>query len=236
MPKTININDKFGCWTVIDKAPSKVSSGGTSRKAFKCQCDCGTIKDVSASQLRSGRSTSCGCRGSFLKPDEKYQEWTVIKKSEYKDSHGSQFYQCLCSCGITKDVRMADLLNGSSKNCGHSRQQLSQGAKMIKDFLIENNYKFYQEYIFPDLKNRRYDFALFDENNPSKILRLIEFDGEQHCLNSRSNWHTEDLIKRDIEKNKYALNNNIPLIRIPHYKTTITYADIFGDKFLVEEE
>ena len=235
MSKTININDRFGNWTVIDNAPNKVSPGGTSRKAFKCQCDCGTIKDISATLLRNGKSTSCGCKGSYLKPGDQYQEWTVIKKSEYKNSHGSQFYECVCSCGIIKDVRMADLLNGASKNCGHSRQSLSQGAQAIKDFLIANNYHFYQEYVFSDFKNRRYDFALFDEDNPKIITRLIEFDGEQHCLNSKSNWHTDELIQRDIEKNQYALQHNIPLIRIPYYKTTITKKDIFENKFLVEE-
>ena len=77
---------------------------------------------------------------------------------------------------------------------------------------------------------------MFDKNNPNQIIRLIEFDGEQHCKNSRSNWHTEDLVKRDKEKNAYALKQGIPLIRIPHYKTTINEKDIFGDKFLVEEE
>ena len=46
----------------------------------------------------------------------------------------------------------------------------------------------------------------------------------------------DDLIRRDQEKNQYALNNNIPLIRIPYYKTTITFQDIFGNKFLVEKE
>lgn len=236
MPQKIKINDKFIHWTVIDEAPNQISPGGTSRKMYKCKCDCGTIKEVSASQLRTGKSTSCGCRGSYLCSGEKYQEWTVIKKSEYKDSHGSQFYLCECSCGIQKDVRMADLLNGSSKNCGHSRQQLSQGAQAIKQFLIDNNYSFYQEYIFPDMLNRRYDFAIYDKNNSNIIIRLIEFDGEQHCKNSRSNWHTDDLVKRDKEKNKYALKRGIPLIRIPYYKTTISEKDIFGEKFLVEEE
>ena len=86
------------------------------------------------------------------------------------------------------------------------------------------------------MSNRRYDFAIFDKNNPNIILRLIEFDGEQHSENSRSNWHTEDLIKRDKEKNTYAIKHNIPLIRIPYYKTTINEKDIFGEKFLVEEE
>ena len=236
MPKTINIHDRFANWIVLEEAPSQVSPGGTSRKMYKCQCDCGTIRNVAATQLRTGKSSSCGCKGSFLIPGDKYQEWTVIEKSPTKDAHGSQFYICKCSCGITKSVRMADLLNGNSRNCGHSRQILSQGATMIKKFLCDNNISFYQEYIFSDLPNRRFDFAIFDVNNPTQILRLIEFDGEQHCENSRSNWHSDDLMKRDREKNQYALSHNIPLIRIPHYKITITEKDIFGDKFLVEEE
>ena len=91
---------------------------------------------------------------------------------------------------------------------------------------------------FPRFRNGVliYDFAIFDKNNPEQIIRLIEFDGEQHCLDSRSNWHTEDLMRRDKEKNKFALDNNIPLVRIPYYKTSISYKDVFGEKFLVEEE
>lgn len=232
----INKNDRFGYWTVLEQAPSLVSPSGGKRRAYKCQCDCGKIKIISGTALRLGKSTNCGCRGSFLKPREKYQEWTVIKKSNKTNEHHSQFYLCQCSCGVIREVRMADLLNGSSKNCGHTRQTLSQGALAIKQFLIDNNLNFYQEYTFSDLPNRRYDFAIFDQENPNIITRLIEFDGEQHCKNSRSNWHSEDLIRRDQEKNHYALIHNIPLIRIPYYKIAISYQDIFGDKFLVEEE
>jgi hypothetical protein len=36
MLKEIKINDRFGHWTVIDVAKSKVSPCGTKRKAFKC--------------------------------------------------------------------------------------------------------------------------------------------------------------------------------------------------------
>ena len=55
---------------------------------------------------------------------------------------------------------------------------LSQGAQAIKDFLLEKNIDFYQEYIFSDLPNRRYDFAIYDKSNSNAIIRLIEFDGE----------------------------------------------------------
>lgn len=229
------INQKFGNWLVLEPAPSLVSAGGTKRKAFKCQCDCGTVRVVARTQLVNGKSKSCGCKGVFLLPGQQYQEWTVISKDEYVNEHGSQFYICKCSCGVKRSVRMSDLLNGNSKNCGHSRYTLSQGAQAIKDYLVQHNLPFYQEYTFADLPKRRFDFALYDIKNPKEITRLIEFDGQQHTLNSSSSWHTEDLVQRDIEKNQYALSNKIPLIRIPYYKTTITEKDLFGEKYLVEE-
>lgn len=230
------IGKQFGYWSVLDDAPSKISPCGTKRKAYLCKCACGKQKIVAKTELKNGRTTSCGCKGVYLREGEIYQEWTILQKDDYIDKHKNQFYLCRCSCGVVRAVRMSDLINGNSKNCGHSRQILSQGAKAIKDFLIQNNIDFYQEYTFRDLKNRRYDFAIFEKANPEKILRLIEFDGEQHCKDSHSSWHTDDLLKKDKEKNEYALSHNIPLIRIPYYKTTITEKDIFGDKFLIEEE
>ena len=89
----IHKNDRFTHWVVLEQAPNVVSSG-VSRKAYKCQCDCGTIRVVTGTRLRLGKSTSCGCRGVFLKPGERYQEWTVIKKSEKTNNHHSQFYLC----------------------------------------------------------------------------------------------------------------------------------------------
>ena len=230
------IGKQFGFWTVISEAPSKVSPCGTKRKAYLCKCACGKEKIVAKTELKNNKTLSCGCKGVYLKKGETYQDWTVLQKDNYTNNHGNQFYICECSCGVKRSVRMSDLLNGSSKNCGHSRTTLSQGAQAIKNFLLEKNIAFYQEYSFNDLPKRRYDFAIFERTNPEIIIRLIEFDGEQHCQNSRSNWHTEDLVKRDKEKNAYALSHNIPLIRIPYYKTTIVEKDIFGNKFLVEEE
>lgn len=48
---------------------------------------------------------------------------------------------------------------------------------MIKDKLDEIKQPYYMEYVFSDLLNRRYDFALYNIENPLKIIRLIEFDG-----------------------------------------------------------
>lgn len=47
---------KFGRWTVIERAANR--KGNT---AWKCVCDCGTIRTVLGYNLTSGHSKSCGC-------------------------------------------------------------------------------------------------------------------------------------------------------------------------------
>lgn len=42
---------RFGKWVVTDD----------SGRAWLCRCDCGTVRRVVRSDLRSGRSTNCGC-------------------------------------------------------------------------------------------------------------------------------------------------------------------------------
>jgi len=54
---TKNLEDlrfqRFGEWTVLEYA---------GHKKWKCQCSCGTIKDIYTSHLKNGRSKSCGCK------------------------------------------------------------------------------------------------------------------------------------------------------------------------------
>lgn len=51
---------KFGKWTVLKRgsAPSNIKS----HHAFwTCQCECGTIRDVDQTNLKLGKTVSCGC-------------------------------------------------------------------------------------------------------------------------------------------------------------------------------
>ena len=170
--------------------------------------------------------------GRVLNVGEQYSDWTVLNKANYTNKHNDQYYLCECTCGVIRPVRMQELLNGKSRNCGHNRYKLSKGAERIKALLDEHNITYFMEYIFEDLPRRRFDFAIYKNNKD--IIRLIEFDGEQHSLDSKSNWHTEALVKRDAEKNQFALKNKIPIVRIPYYLAdTVTYDDLFNDDYIV---
>lgn len=226
------IGNKYGHWTVIGVGEQK-KYASCSRNTLICQCICGNIKAVDKSLLICGKSTNCGCKGVILHKGEKYNDWTVICKSDTTNEHNNQFYTCQCSCGVIRDVRMSDLTRGSSKSCGHSRAIMSRGATAIKNILDNNKINYFMEYIFDDLPRRKYDFAI---HNNGTIVRLVEFDGEQHEEDSKSNWHSDDLVRRDKEKNQYAIKHKIPLVRIPFWKDkTVNYDDIFGQEFLIKE-
>ena len=87
------------------------------------------------------------------------------------------------------------------------------------DWLKKNNFEYKNEYIFNDLisdKNAylRYDFAVFIN---SKVT-LIEYDGEFHYkkIIDEESFNRRKML--DKQKDEYAINNNIPLIRIPYWE------------------
>lgn len=59
MGKFIDLTgQKFGHWTVIKRAENIGRY-----VSWLCRCDCGTERVVQANNLKSGKSTSCGCIG-----------------------------------------------------------------------------------------------------------------------------------------------------------------------------
>lgn len=56
---------RFGHLTAIRRAPAHMAyraPGGQIKTRWICKCDCGKEVAVTVSNLRSGRTTSCGCQ------------------------------------------------------------------------------------------------------------------------------------------------------------------------------
>ena len=115
---------------MLNKAADYVSPVGKHESNWLCQCACGETKIVRQSDLRSGKTKSCGhCRRSNpLAPP--------IKKKNYKDIAGQRFgrliaiehipnhsrkaskWRCVCDCGKTTYVCLFSLSSGKTKSCG----------------------------------------------------------------------------------------------------------------------
>lgn len=248
MSKLIDLTgQKFGRLTVLCKDKDRKTNNGS---YWICQCDCGNVKSVKSSSLRREEIQSCGCyRNDRIREakqnspyvdhleGQRFGKLIVISKNyELTSQYNTVYWNCLCDCGKEKAVRGANLKRkdiNRTVSCGCYHRSI--GEVEIFNLLTENNIDFIDQYKFSEKKINRfsYDFALIENNN---VIRLIEFDGEQHYFKIKNkNWDSLEIIQqRDQLKNEYAKLHNIPLVRIPYWeRDNITLDMILGDKYLI---
>ena len=233
----------FGELTVLERdfeEESKHPSRGSTY--WKCKCSCGNEKSILKGSLKSGRTTSCGCKRKKIAA----QHMKTLSSNNYIDETGKRYgklivlyktennsatrqgvvWRCKCDCGNEKDVFGTDLRNGTTASCGCMGN--SKGEWKIEQLLLENNLLYIKEY--PQIiseKTLRFDFAILKEN---KLWYFIEFDGKQHYEPSNL-FGGESYLKytqeHDKLKNDFCSQNNIPLIRIPYTKyNSLTIEDL----------
>lgn len=229
------VGQKFGRLLVISRLDKTI--GDKKTPIWLCKCDCGNYKEVPSYSLLNGHTQSCGC----LVIDNKWIDITGKTFGKLtaieRDPTNHKKWICKCECDNIKSVDGYGLRNGITQSCGCINYSI--GEQNIKNILDENKIKYIKEYCNSELQLKRFDFALIDNNE--KVIRFIEFDGEQHYKSNRGTWDKEDSLelrqKRDKEKNQYALSHNIPLVRIPYWeRDNITLEMLFSDEYLVKEE
>lgn len=105
--------------------------------------------------------------------------------------------------------------------CPICEKGISLGEKIVGKILNKFNLDFKREYSIDECKSTntlRFDFGIIKD---SMLLCLIEYDGEGHYFPLYDNEGTRNLVQvreRDKIKNKYCIDNNIFLIRIPFWE------------------
>lgn len=218
MSKLIDLTgQRFGRWVVLEKG----NSDKNCNTKWKCQCDCGTIKEVAGTSLRKGTSTSCGCykkenskenNGKFINEiGNRYGRLVVIAKDEEASNKNHRAYWiCKCDCGNIKSVSSKCLRDGKTKSCGCL---ISVGEENITKLLNLFNIQYQSQYgVAIKDKWYRYDFAIFNKNKD--IVCLLEYNGIQHYDDQHKHWGNDISInrERDLIKANYALDTlQIPL-------------------------
>jgi hypothetical protein len=159
----------------------------------------------------------------------KKKKLTIIEMQEIaKERNG----KCLSEKYVNKETKLlweckyghrwmstpGNIKNGKNW-CPHCVETI--GERIVNEYLSKNNIVFIKEKKFSDCRSKyplSFDFYLTDFNI------LIEYDGIQHfkptrfknCSNEYADEQYCELIKRDAIKNRYCIDNDIRLIRIPH--------------------
>lgn len=231
------IGKKFGYLTVVERNDKYYEEHRKQSKDrgtyWTCQCDCGNTCVRSSDTLkRKGLHQCDNCTlPSVDLTGQQFGKLTVLYFNG-RNANNRPIWHCKCACGKEIDT---DIIH-SIYSCGCITQ--SNGEYEIEQILIKNNINYiYDKSYFQDLRSSdgyllRYDFILFENNEP---YRIIEFDGEQH-YDSSDNYYTPKLWENDMIKNKYAIEHNIPLVRIPYSQIhRITLNTLLGDKFIIKD-
>ena len=130
--RQIKAGDRHGRWTAIKDGD--YSSG---QQMVDCKCDCGTERTVSAGNLRSRESPSCGCarRESIaakcrqpVLQGERFGRLTAARDAEYGETPRPTV-ACLCDCGEACVIHQHCLRRGTTQSCGClHRERSSQAA------------------------------------------------------------------------------------------------------------
>lgn len=127
-PKENLKGKKFGLLTVKKDAPSQ-----TGKSRWECKCKCGNTVVVFATNLKNGRTTSCGCVRETAKREGKSDIHTGMRFGYLFiwGYVGMGKYAVTCSCTVCREsgtrtfhfFTANELTSGRRKTCGKSSKQ-----------------------------------------------------------------------------------------------------------------
>ena len=121
-----------------------IEGTGKRRAIWLFRCDCGTEKEIPATQVKHSRTRSCGCLANehitnLRKGDitgQVFGRLTAIRPTEERDSNGSVVWELSCECGNTTYKTINTLKTGKVLSCECLyKQTRSDTVKYRKDLV-----------------------------------------------------------------------------------------------------
>lgn len=195
--------------------------------SWVCECDCGKIITLRASNLLKGKNNSCGCL-QYNRPSKKELAGKVFGKLTVQHHIKNKLWQCICSCGNSRITQEAELIKRGLKSCGcaglDTQFKPEHGMYQTPEFITWNG-TFGRCRTSPDYAGRGIkvcerwnDFATFYADmgprpSTNHSLDRIDVDGDYSPENCR--WATS----------KEQANN----------RTTTHYLELNGEKHSLTE-
>lgn len=120
MSKFIDLTgNKYGKLLVLSRVGDKGS-------VWRCRCECGRETTVLGSNLRLGKSGSCGhCANSIDLTGQRFGKLTVLERIPQENRKPTK-YLCQCDCGNKKVIIGTSLTGGYTRSCGCYSRELTK--------------------------------------------------------------------------------------------------------------
>ncbi len=149
---------------------------------WRCLCDCDNVAYVSARQLQSGYTKSCGCLGHPPLKDfvgKRFGKLTVIAYEEKRA--GMHRWRCKCDCGNETVVGQTLLQTGKTKSCGCVQAEIyRENLKLIDGTSIVALEKSKQLRV----TNTSGYTGVYQDKKTGKWIARITFKGKAYSLGS----------------------------------------------------
>ncbi len=216
--KPNHVGEKYGKLTVTDMLYQYKNN----ETYCLCDCECGSRGNIiRLNGLRTGNTTSCGCKHSPSLIGQRFGMLVVIK--EIESITNQRVWECRCDCGNITNRTSNELKKFYSCGCLQNKSRMeAYVAKLLKD----NKIPYESQKRFDDCRDvfpLPFDFYLPD------YRIAIECDGIQHFEPVEHFGGIERFEirqKHDQIKNIYCQLNNIRLIRIPYTMSNEDIDDI----------
>lgn len=102
------------------------------RTQWMCECICKNQVSVTAHELKSGHTKSCGC---YQKNNPSYTldlqnrqfgRLTALYSTKKRDKKGSVMWHCRCRCGNELGISADALVHGNYRSCGCLKREIEQ--------------------------------------------------------------------------------------------------------------
>ena len=111
-------------------------------------CDCGNECIRIFKEVRSGHTTTCGCRTTRYKSyhddfiGQKFNRLTIIGYDGVNNDH-KMLAKCKCDCGNIHIATLRDIKNGHVKSCGCLQKEIARNRFLIDNRTDERLYTIY---------------------------------------------------------------------------------------------
>ena len=172
MPRLIDLSgETFGKWRVLKRDGSL-----NGKPSWLCQCECGTIRTVSGSNLRMGLSCNCGCVRS-----EKIEE-----RNTTHGKSGTRLYRIWC--GLKE--RTANDKNPAYKWYGARGISLCDEWQDFETFQKWAVFSGYEPHLSLDRVNNNGNYEPGNcrwvtpkqQSNNTRKNKLLTYNGETHTV------------------------------------------------------